>query len=230
MANKGGVRAAYATGGSGLSPWQKRVLLGIAALLMAAVIVAVTYGSATQESASDVAQVSDAITVGRPLPDFEGNPGDAAVGMLAPEVRASTFGNELVTVLPGDGRSKVIGFFAHWCPHCQRELPRLAQWLSENSVPSGVEVIAVSTSVQQGRPNYPPSAWFDEVGWPVTVLRDSEQSSIAGGYGLTGFPYTVVIDGGGRVITRVTGELTTTDWEALLATAAASAAASAAAT
>jgi len=103
-----------------------------------------------------------------------------------------------------------------WCPHCQRELPRLSGWLAANDLPAGVEVIAVSTAVDSGRGNYPPSAWFAQEQWPAVAVRDSESNEISDAYGLRGFPYTVGIDADGRVVARVSGELNDAAWEFLL--------------
>jgi hypothetical protein len=96
----------------------------------------------------------------------------------------------------------------------------LTEWLNLKDPPEGVEIVAVSTSVDSGAPNYPPSAWFKEVGWPELLLRDSPTNAIGAGYGLTGFPYFVVIGPEGRVLRRMSGELSTQEWEYLLGLAA----------
>ena len=139
----------------------------------------------------------------------EALPPDESVGHVAPGFKAQpNTSAEMVEIKPGDGTVRLIGFFAHWCPHCQREVPRVAGWLNENPLPSGVEVVAVSTSVREGTPNYPPSEWFETENWPTQVLVDSEEKSIAEAYGLTGFPFWVLVDGEGTVIHRSSGELT----------------------
>jgi len=141
---------------------------------------------------------------------------NTAADDYGPAFAATTFDGVEVSVLPGDGTAKVIGFYAHWCPHCQRELPRLADWLAANELPAGVEVIAVSTAVDPGRGNYPPSAWFEEEQWPAVAVRDSESNEIGNAYGLRGFPYMVGVDADGRVVARVSGELNDAAWEFLL--------------
>ena len=139
---------------------------------------------------------------------------------VAPAFAATTFDGVSVSVLPGDGTAKVIGFFAHWCSHCQRELPRIAGWLAANQLPAGVEVIAVSTAVDSSGGNYPPSAWFEEEQWPAVAVRDSAENEIGDAYGLQGFPYMVAVDADGLVVARVSGELTDSLWEFLLSTVA----------
>ena len=68
-----------------------------------------------------------------------------------------------------------------------------------NELPADVDVFAISTSVDEGAPNYPPSEWLRNEGWPAPVLRDSAQGDLASGYGLASFPYLVAVDSDGKV-------------------------------
>ncbi len=203
----------------GGNPLMKWLILGVVALVVVAVGVAFLAGRDAEQRARDSGdQVADVSIEGAALPPFDGQEPDPAGQMRAPAFAASTFDGVEVSVLPGDGTAKVIGFYAHWCPHCQRELPRLVAWLADNELPAGVEVIAVSTAVDSGRGNYPPSAWFEEEQWPEVAVRDSESSEIGDAYGLRGFPYMVALDADGKVAARVSGELTDELWEFLLRT------------
>ncbi|MXW99314.1 MAG: redoxin domain-containing protein [Acidimicrobiaceae bacterium] len=211
------------TQGSGRSvatsnPLLKWLIGGVLAVVAVGVIIEVSrdiYSHVTKPD--EVAEVSVA---GRALPPFDAELDDPAVGLAAPSFAATTFDGVEVSVQPGDGTAKVIGFYAHWCLECKRELPRVSRWLWLNQLPAGVEVLAVSTDVLSDHSNYPPSAWFAEVGWPAIALRDSEDSEIGDAYGLTTVPYAVVVDGRGRVVARVVGELTDEGWESLVAAAA----------
>ena len=136
-------------------------------------------------------------------------PVDPEIGYLAPSFKAQlNDGSELVTVDPADGTVRLIGFFAHWCPHCQREVPRVSKWLEENGVPTEIEILAVSTAVREGTPNYPPSEWFTKERWPTDVFVDNQDNDLAAAYGLSGFPYWVLVDATGTVVHRSSGELT----------------------
>ena len=192
--------------------------LALAAAVAAALVASMATGA--EPVAREVAEVGFAETTGGVLPPMPRSGADPAVGITAPTIRAMTFDDTQVDVEPGGGRGLVIGFFTHWCSHCQAELPRLTEWLSQNDPPEGVEIVAVSTSVDSGAPNYPPSVWFEDVGWPELLLRDSPTSAVGAGFGLTGFPYFVVIGPDGRVRLRVSGELSVEDWEYLLGLAA----------
>ena len=207
---------------AGSKPLLKWMIASVVALVAVVVGVGIlaSRGAEEREQSSDVPQVSDVNIEGEHLAPFEGHEPDPAMETVAPAFAATTFGGVEVSVLPGNGTAKVIGFFAHWCPHCQRELPRITNWLAANQLPAGVEVIAVSTAVDSGRGNYPPSAWFEEEQWPAVAVRDSESNEIGEAYGLRGFPYIVAVDADGRVVARVSGELTDAAWEFLLGTVA----------
>ncbi len=189
------------------------------ALVVVAVAVAIEVVRDLYSRQDEVREVSPVVVLGQTLPPFDESLDDPAVGLAAPGFSASTFDEVDVSVEPWDGTPKVIAFFAHWCLECKRELPRLSNWLQRRGLPEGVEVMAVSTAVIPDRSNYPPSKWFVDTEWPAITVRDSEYNSIGEAYGLTGFPFTVVLDGRGRVVTRVSGVLTDSQWESLLAAA-----------
>ncbi len=211
-------------GGDRSNPMLKWIVLGVVALVAVAVVVALLASGDAEDRAQQlsVPQVSDVTFEGAGLPGFDPAQVDPAIGMSAPAFAATTFDGVEVSVQPGDGTAKVIGFYAHWCPHCQEELPRITEWLSDSPAPAGVEVIAVSTAVNDTRVNYPPSAWFEREEWPATVVRDSAESEIGDAYGLRSFPYTVVLGGDGTVLARWSGELSQDQWESLLTAAASS--------
>ncbi len=175
-------------------------------------------GGEGQVSGSEVGPVA---LLGEPLPEFGGDPSnDAAVGTAAPGFEGSDFDGTAHTIDPADGTGRMIGFFTHWCSHCQREVPTVVNWIAGGNLPDGVEVVAVSTAVDQGAPNYPPSAWFAREGFEELVLRDDQIATLGSGFGLSGFPYWVVVDGDGNVVARASGEQTSDQLSQLAALAA----------
>jgi thiol-disulfide isomerase/thioredoxin len=162
-------------------------------------------GLGASASATVGASAAPVIT-GVALPDFQNPNGDPAVGLPAPEVRGADFSGKQVAIA-NDGRPKVILFIAHWCPHCQREVPLIQAWVNAGGVPSGVDLISVATSIDSSRPNYPPDAWLAREGWTVPVIADPT-NSVAGAYGLPAFPYGVFVGPDGYVRARAVGELT----------------------
>jgi len=159
--------------------------------------------------------VSLAGTALAPLPD---NGNDPAVGKTAPTLSGKDFSGNAVTVTPATGRPRLILFVAHWCPHCQAEVPRVVKWLADGSIPAGLDLVAVSTGVQASAPNYPPSKWLAKENWTKPVLADSAAMESAKAFGLTSYPYFVLLNADSTVAVRASGELTRAELRKLLAT------------
>lgn len=170
-------------------------------------------GTGTTTTLNEISPSVD--VVGSPLEELPSGP-DPAVGLVAPEVTAPGFTGKPVSI-QHDGTAKVIVFLAHWCPHCQAEVTELAPFFSSLEVPEGVELYSVATSTSSTRPNYPPSDWLLEAGWQLPVLIDTADSEIARAYGLSAFPFWVVVDGDGVVLVRNEGGLGVDAVDALLA-------------
>lgn len=192
------------------------------ALIVGALIFAVVSTSkddAAVDSSVVVAEVQDVTIVGDPLPKApEGNAADTAIGKKAPTLAGLNFVGDSVAV-GSAGRPELVVFVAHWCPHCQREIPVLVDWLASDKAPEGVDVVAVATGTTDAAPNYPPSAWLETEKWPNQVLVDDVNSSAAGSYGLSGFPFIVLLNSDGTVAARFSGETPVSDLEAAIAKA-----------
>lgn len=100
-----------------------------------------------------------------------------------------------------------IWFVAHWCSHCRAEVPRIVGLAEQGELPTGVAISAVSTAVDAGAPNYPPSAWLKDERWPFPVLADDAAGAAAAAYGVEGFPFLVLLDADGNVAGRISGEI-----------------------
>jgi thiol-disulfide isomerase/thioredoxin len=112
----------------------------------------------------------------------------------------------------------MLVFLAHWCPHCNREVPELNKWRDSGDVPEGLQVVAVTTAVSADREHYPPSTWIrDEMGWTWPVLADSPDNDAAIAFGVSGFPFSVILDTDGTVLGRSSGELGLDGIEAFVA-------------
>ncbi len=131
---------------------------------------------------------------------------DPAAGLVAPTLHGTDFAGNPVTI-GADGRAKVIYFVAHWCPHCQAEVPLIQQLIDSGQKPDNVDIYAVSTAVKPEGGNYPPATWLDREGFSPVTMRDDETSSAVLAYGAGGFPYAVYLDSQNRVIARSAGEL-----------------------
>jgi len=187
------------------------VVLGVVAVaIIAVVILTFEQGGATD-------QFGDPTVSGDALPALPQSGTDPALGLTAPEVTGTDFDDSSVSIAH-DGNSKIILFLAHWCPHCQREVPIVQDWLESAPLPGNVDFYSVATSISSTRDNYPPSSWLDREGWTPSVIRDDEGNAVASAYGLTAFPYWVFLDGEGTVLARITGGVSPTDLDGVVAT------------
>jgi|TARA_B100000530_G_C15890779_1_gene461331 thiol-disulfide isomerase/thioredoxin len=144
--------------------------------------------------------------VGDFLPQYAGeNDDNVALGLAAPTFSAPDQNSEIFQ-LEKNGNSKALLFLAHWCPHCQREVPVVQRFIDSNGVPPGIDVIAVATSIDRGRDNYPPQEWLQREGWSETQIYDLDRE-IGEAYGLNAFPYWVFLDKDLNVLARRTGNL-----------------------
>jgi thiol-disulfide isomerase/thioredoxin len=182
---------------------------GVAAVVVIAVVIALASsgGNGGSSSATTTKFEIHAVTItGTHLPKFSGSGSDPAVGQPIPTAAGvSVFDGAPVTIKP-TGKPQMLVFVAHWCPHCQAEIPRLVT-LAKQGVFDGVDVTAVATGTDPAAPNYPPSAWLKKAGWPFPVMADSAQATAANAYGISAYPYFVLVDANGNVAGRATGEV-----------------------
>lgn len=192
--------------GSNKTVW---LIGGIVAAVAIAAVIAIA--STSSDSGQDLAQGIDEFhsvdVSGDALPEYSADADDGAVGMTAPILTGQGFtGNKITTTA---GAPTLLVFLAHWCPHCQYEVPLLVQWERDGLVPAGVDVIAVATSTDPAAPNYPPSEWLAREEWPPLwpVMTDSGEKTAATAFGLTSFPFFVLVDASGKVAMRVSGRI-----------------------
>lgn len=152
---------------------------------------------------------------GSPLPPFQAAQGDSALGLPVPTVIGVDFDSREVTI-GTSGRPTAIVFLAHWCPHCQQEVPRVQTWLDEGGGIAGVEIVSVVSAVDPTRANYPPRTWLDGAGWTPPTLLDGTQSDVHSAFGAGGFPYWVFVSADGTVAARSEGELSIAALETFL--------------
>ncbi|HKN90880.1 MAG TPA: TlpA disulfide reductase family protein [Acidimicrobiia bacterium] len=192
-------------------PWLWIGVAAVVLVLLVAAIVSSGGSGKSKKTAAGVEQTRPVTVTGTPLPTLPASGDDPAVGKEIPEAKGQSFDGSPVDIR-NDGRPKLVLFVAHWCPHCQREVPLLAKYLKSNPLPKGVDLYTVSTAVNQPRGNYPPSAWLEKVGWTAPVLADSDDGKAANAFGLPGFPYFVAVDASGKVVARTSGEISTDDF------------------
>jgi cytochrome c biogenesis protein CcmG/thiol:disulfide interchange protein DsbE len=200
----------------------KNKILWVAAaaviVLLAVIAVVASGGDDAGDPAAAAAATRPVTVSGDALPPLADPQRDVAVGSVAPTLEGAAFDGSPMAIEPGDGRAKIVLFVAHWCPHCQREVPFLVRHLAEEPLPDDVELVTVSTGVDEKAPNYPPQEWLSDEGWDHPVLADSAEGAAADAFGLTSFPYFVAIGADGSVTARASGELTADELDALVQT------------
>lgn len=190
---------------------------GVLVVLLSALIVA-SIGTENPE-ADDSLAFGEVTVTGNGLPFLTDPAADVAVGLPAPALEGVDYQGEPVTIDPG-GDPMVIIFLAHWCPHCQAEVPRLQQWVNETGGQPGVDLVSVATSSNRLQPNFPPGEWLTREGWTSPVLLDDRINSAGVSYGVSSYPFWVVVDSEGNVAARLTGQLDRAGIEQLFAFAA----------
>ena len=157
-------------------PAERRRTLPLVGILIAVVAVllvgALVFNAMTKDDASaDVEQTRPVTVEGAALPRFDGTAAqDPGIGAEAPVLTGQGFDGGAITIggpqTGSDGRPTLVMFVAHWCPHCQREVPLVVGWRADGTIPSDIDLVAVSTGVDPAYPNYPPSEWLADEKWP----------------------------------------------------------------
>jgi len=181
------------------------IVIGGAVVVAVLAILAVLLSQPSAAEVSEPAAQPLAIG-GDALPELPTEGTDPAVGQAIPTLSGTGLDGQPMSIGPGDGAEVIIAV-AHWCPHCQAELPRLTAWLADNPLPDGVRIVTLSTAIDAARPNYPPSAWFEREGWPAPVLSDDADSSGLAALGLNVFPGFVFVNADGTVAERMKAEI-----------------------
>jgi hypothetical protein len=176
---------------------------GILAIVIVAAVIALTItgGDTAAEPAPDPVAIS-----GDALAALPASGADPAIGQAIPTLTGTDAGGQPITIGPDDGPMAIV-ILAHWCPHCQAEVPRLVDYLQTTGMPDGVRLVGLSTSINRAQPNYPPSAWLEREGWTAPTMTDDANNGALRALGIGNFPGFVFVDADGRVAGRLTGEI-----------------------
>lgn len=196
------------------NPQALKIVGIVAAVILILLLVAVVSGViGDEEPGSEYGepQVSGQL----PLMPPDAQVDTSANGETAPVVIGQDFdGNEVR--IENDGRPKAVVLLAHWCPHCQNEVPAVQAWLDSGGGVEGVDMYSVATAMSSTRDNSPSSEWLDREGWTVPVIRDDSSDSIHTAYGSGGFPFWVFVNSDGTVALRVAGATTVENLESIM--------------
>jgi thiol-disulfide isomerase/thioredoxin len=221
------VRAASNAGKSRSTTW---IWVGLVALIAVVGIVAIVAGRSSGSAGGGKSPSGGTVvpngkldygTVsvqGTNLPQMPDSGADPAIGLTVPTVAGQQLDGKQLTITP-DGTPKIIMGVAHWCPHCQKEVPLIQSWLDADGMPSGVSLVTVATGNDPKKVNFPAADWLRTEKWSVPTIVDDKVSTAGAAFGVKSYPYFLVTDGQGKVLYRTSGELTKAQWDALLATA-----------
>jgi thiol-disulfide isomerase/thioredoxin len=178
----------------------------IAVVVVIAVVVAVASSGGGSGGNANAVQQAPVRVDGTPLAAYPDSGTDKAIGSTMPTLHGrSLFDGSPLTIAP-TGKPQMISFLAHWCPHCQFEVPVVVA-LGKQGKLDGVDVRGVATGTRSDLPNYPPSKWLEGAGWKFPTMADSHAYDAANAYGLGGYPLLVFVDAQGKVVGRSEGEI-----------------------
>ena len=135
---------------------------------------------------------------------------DAALGEQAPVVIGLDFDDQPVRIDPVEDGPTMVVFLAHWCPHCNDEVPMINEMRDAGQFPDELNIVAVSTGIDPAAPNWPPGEWLEHLDWTYPVIADGvdfdRQVLIAqDAFGIRGYPFIVLLDDDGTVAARWSG-------------------------
>ena len=104
--------------------------------------------------------------------------------------------------LSNGGKPIIIDFFATWCKPCNRELSAISEVYDEWQSETGVRLIAVS--IDQAHHINKVKPLVDQLGWPYEVLLDPN-SELKRALGVQLIPYTLIVDGNGKIVYKHSG-------------------------
>lgn len=171
-------------------------------------IVWLAFAIAGEQPADDAVVFGDVTVEGEDLPFFNSGASDPAAGLTAPTVTGVDWNGNEITIGPSD-TAKIVVMLAHWCPHCQAEVPLVQDWVESGGLPDGVELYGVTVLTDRLRDGstWPPSQWLEGEGWTSPTVMDDEEGSVVTAYGLTSTPTYVVLGPNNENLGRLAGEI-----------------------
>jgi len=188
--------------------WTLGGLVGLGLIVLLAMSIA------TEEGVDQTSGYGVVTVEGDPLPTYSEPTNDPAAGMTLATVSGGDWDGNQTTIAP-DGTPKIVVLLAHWCPHCQREVPIIQQWINDGNLPAGIDMYSVTVFTDPLRANWPPQDWLVQAGWTTPVIMDDAAGTAATAFGMASTPMYVVLDGNNQVVQRISGEIGTDGLDAL---------------
>ncbi|MEE2830335.1 MAG: redoxin family protein [Myxococcota bacterium] len=121
------------------------------------------------------------------------------LGKPAPELDAEEWlGSDLDSLAALRGKTVMLVFWATWCPHCRKEMPRLQEFYDKHKG-KDFEMITVTRN-SKGQTTEKVRSYLQENGITIPAMVDPGTTSRA--YGVSGIPAAALIDKNGQVVFR----------------------------
>lgn len=184
--------------------WAFPAIIGAVVLVGVVIVVVASMGKSDSTS-------SDVVLAG-------GGPGDAATVLTAEgsaerdQPAPSISGQDMytgrqVSLAEMKGKPTLVTAWAHWCPHCQKELPIIQQLSKEEAGNFNFLTVSTSAGSQPASAQYAtPATLMQTQGITMPSLRDDGTKG-AQALGVEGFPTLLMIDADGKVVGKASGEL-----------------------
>lgn len=163
-------------------------------------------------------EIGEVEVIGTPLPQKSRTAtveNDPSRGLKAPVLVGSTYSGDPIRIDPVEtGRPTLVFFLAHWCPHCNREIPVINQLRDSNAFRPDLDIYGVSTGFDPTAPNWPASQWLKDIDWTYPtmvdgVIQDGDKQKYFAheSFGAGGYPVAVLLNADGTVAARWSGEV-----------------------
>ena len=139
---------------------------------------------------------------------------EPAANIKAPVITGTDLNGNTIT--SENNSPTILLFLAHWCGYCQVEVKEIQDWIEDGGDMGSVKIFSILTSINSSQPNYPPDKWLNSEGWSFQSFTDNELNGVAQHFGIRGFPFWVLIDSNGDIVTRLSGSYTKDQFEIIL--------------
>ncbi len=121
-----------------------------------------------------------------------------------PAVTLKTIDGQMVRMdtVSNNGKPIIVDFFATYCKPCIRELDAIAEVYDEWQEETGVKLILVSIDDAQNAHKVKPLVSNHD--WPFEVFLDTNEE-LKRAFGVQMVPFTMILDGQGKVAFKHTG-------------------------
>lgn len=160
-----------------------------------------------KKAAGGVAEACAGVTKSTGGAGSEGAASDL-VGREAPPLSGTNCMDGKPTSLAGTaGKPTLIVFWAHWCPHCQRELPVIERLYERHRDEWNVFTVGTAIGANPASPEFStPAEFIETTGMTMPTILDPT-GEMSAEYNLEGFPQLYFVDADGKVVEVESGEL-----------------------